>query len=249
MKVIRIIRVSSKAFFKAFCQTLVAPHLIVNTLTPPFNELLDLVRNPASSLRRRPGRRWNFKSKQLMNTPLMISNAGCHSRSPRKPFVTSNQSWNTQTIMAGAEVVDCSYQIHTIMQRVCSASQNSTFSNQRCQAASKCSIKPFNKGCVDYSFSLRALDSLFYFFSCPLNNPTAYFPNSAFAVLFNDLCEQQTRPCLKSWASFFACKHWLTEDQPDSCQIGCKTIGANVNRACCTKRMRGSNNPFLSDII
>src|SRR3990172_4442523 len=65
----------------------------------------------------------------------------------------------------------------------------------------------------------------------PLNNPTAYFPNSAFAVLFNDLCEQQTRPCLKSWASFFACTHWLTEDQLDSCQIGCKTIGADVNRA------------------
>ena len=166
-----------------------------------------------------------------MNTPLMISNAGCHSRCTLQPLVTSNHSLNTQTVMIGTEVVDCSYQIHSIMQRLCCASQRATFSNQGCQSASKCSIKPFNKGCVDYSFSLRALNGLLYFFRCPLNNPAEYFSNSAFVVLFNDLCKQQTRPSLKSWTSFFACWYRLTENQPDSSQIGCKTIGTDVNGA------------------
>jgi len=131
---------------------------------------------------------------QFADAPTMIRDGRCHRRRPRKPFVPTNQSWQPQTLMLSAEVVDCADQIHSRLQRFTRFGKRSTAPRQTRQALAKRRIQSLDEGRVDDALALRTRNHPVNVASLALHDTPLNAAHTPVLVLFNHLRNEDSRP-------------------------------------------------------
>src|SRR5262245_35037029 len=100
----------------------------------------------------------------------MIRNAARHRGCPFEPLVAPDPSWQSQTLVLRAEVVDATDQIHPRLQGLTLSGQRPRASGQAVNVTAKRSIDSLHEGRVNVPFALRLLDHLRDRFFCSLIN-------------------------------------------------------------------------------
>ena len=96
--------------------------------------------------------------------------------------------------MWGAKIIDCTDQIHPMMQRHCPARQCPTPPCQRRETLAERGIEPFDVGGVDDPVTLRATPECLDARGRPLNDAPLHCDNTSLFIAFYDLCEEDMTP-------------------------------------------------------
>ncbi len=102
-----------------------------------------------------------MEREQLTTTPAMRGNPDRHSRRALDGWL-ADRGRDAQTLVRRAKGVDCSNQIHPVLQRAALAGQRPTAACQRGEAFAEGGVEPFNVGGVEHAgAALRAAAHLF----------------------------------------------------------------------------------------
>ena len=86
----------------------------------------------------------------------MVSDPSCHGRCPVGRSRASRLGSKAETRVIGTKIIDCTDQVHPVLQCQGVAGQRPAAARQRCEAFPERRIQPFDVCCVDHSVALRA---------------------------------------------------------------------------------------------
>ncbi len=172
-----------------------------------------------------------------MNGPTMIRQAARYRRCPCKPFMTSNQSWQSEAFVLRAEVVDAPHKIHPRLQGFTSSGQGSCASGQAVQTTAKRAIDALNEGGVDIACTLRQFDQLSDCFFCSSINLPTHANDAMACILLDHLRDQNIRPLDEATSSGLLARLFLTKDFQNRRRITRQAIGAEEH---CPAQRRGT---------
>jgi hypothetical protein len=156
----------------------------------------------------------------------MICYSRCHGWCSLKPFVSADQSFNSQALVPTAEVVNRPYQIHPRFKRMAEAGYCSPSSHKARQALSKCRIEPLYEGRVDYSSSLRCFYHSFDFGFRAFYDSAVNADNASRLVLLYRLRDEDSLPHYEARTACLTISDWLTKDLSNRTDVSLQPVCA-----------------------
>lgn len=160
----------------------------------------------------------------------MIGQATSHRRRPCQPLVATDQPWQAQALVLGAEIIDATNQVHTRLQGLALPGQRARASGQAVQTTAKGPVDPLDEGRVDVPLALRLLDQLRDRGFCSLINLPAHAHDTIAFVLFEHLRDQNVGPFDEATSSCLLAWLFLAKDLLDDGWITRQAIAAKQQR-------------------
>lgn len=104
--------------------------------------------------------------------------------------MASDQSWQSQTFVFCAEVVDTTNEVHSRLQGLALSSKRSRASGQTVNTTAKGSVNSLNESSVDVAFALCLFDHLGDCVLCSLIELPAYTNHAMAFILLDHLRDQ-----------------------------------------------------------
>jgi hypothetical protein len=161
---------------------------------------------------------------QFSDAPTMIGGGRCHRRRPLKPFVPTNQSRQSQTLVLSAEVVDCADQIHARLQRFTLFGKRPTAPRQTRQALAKRRIQSLDEGRVDDALALCTRNYPVNVASLALHDTPLNAAYTPLLILFNHLRNQDSRPGPQGRSPGCIRRHRLAKHLADGADVSFQAI-------------------------
>src|SRR6266567_967830 len=161
-----------------------------------------------------------MKRQQFLDGPAMIRDASGHRR-------CCPATGGGQTRMWRAKIIDCTDEIHTVLQRQRAARQRATSACQRGQTLTERCVEPLNVGRIDDPVALRAPSERLDACRRAIDNAAFGLDHPSPLVALDDLGDQDIAPWTQPGSSTRARVHGIAKAFPNGSDVGHQAISTD----------------------
>ena len=155
----------------------------------------------------------------------MIRDAGGHSRCPGQTPPAGLGGGKAQTRMRRTEVVDCTNQIHPVLQRQRVACERSASTGQRREVLPECRVEPFDVRRIDHPGPVRAAPQRLDACRRAIHDAALDVDRPPLGVALHDLRNAEVAPGAQPRAPLLSRTHGITEGLVNRSDVGAQAIG------------------------
>src|SRR5712671_2620366 len=167
-----------------------------------------------------------MKRQQFLDGPAMIRDASGHRRGG--PATSGGQ-----TRMWRAKIIDCTDEIHTVLQCQRTARQRAASACQRGQTLTECGVEPLNVGRIDDPVALRAPSERLDACRRAIDNAAFGLDHPSPFVALDDLGDQDMAPGTQPGSSTRARVYGIAEGLPNGSDGGHQAISTDQQGTMC----------------
>src|SRR4029453_3998509 len=152
------------------------------------------MRGTPTSLRGCPAWWRHRKRQQFSDRPAMVGDPSRHGRCPVGCYCASRMGSKAETRVIGAKVIDCTDQIHPVLQRQGAGCQGPTAARQWSQTLTKRGVEALDVGGVNHPGALRAALQHLDACRCAIHDTALGLDDTPPLVALDDLGNQDVAP-------------------------------------------------------